>query len=57
MMKEFYVSELLFLMQTFFNMLLYVYSDDFSRKINDSIMSNADIFKKKYNFYMILTFT
>lgn len=47
MMKEFYVSELLFLMQTFFNMLLYVYSDDFSRKINDSIMSNADIFKKK----------
>lgn len=56
-MKEFYVSELLILMQTFFNMLLYVYSDDFSRKINDSIMSNADIFKKKYNFYMILTFT
>lgn len=56
MMKEFYVSELLFLMQTFFNMLLYVYSDDFSRKINDSIMSNADILRKNYNFYMILTF-
>ena len=30
MMKEFYVSELLILMQTFFNMLLYVYSDEFS---------------------------